>query len=759
MVPANPLRATAIPIAFADSALPSHDTPSPPHLAIAAVLARSASAFANTLAISYSPTATALALSASTLAPALSSSHIPTRSSLIGPAVSSSNTTAPPRTTSWYSPPNTRGTWQLLITCLITINLCVWTAVHLNIPAKIDKKQTLRKRLWSNYYCVRTRWVLLGLLAPELVVYTAWMQWESARVFVKEVNEHRNRKRNIQERIEISQKPRDEHIKTVHQEHAITLDPLQAESTRSIRGEEAEISNLPQDENVRGIHTEDTETSNKPQDDNRRSIQAEDTETSNELHDEHGRRISEEHSAVPDESQEMTMMHGFYAGMGSYYIDLDVPGEPSGKPCPKRLYLTASNVFASVNAGKLSLPPKEMIAERSKSDALAKTLVCLQAGYIIVQCISRLGSGLPLTFLEINTLGHVLCALIMYSFWFHKPQDLTLSIALENGFAKQLGTWYACRFDMGYVSSSFRDLYKAVFERAKTAGSPKAFSSQRSPPTSTQTAASALRERNVFEGLPQKSDVATLDGDDCVLLLEVYDPKVATKQISRSDLWNMFTAVYLVNFVDTVPDYILENPRVRCCKTIVSMQACNTEIKRLLETKAEPLDYKGEHLLEEKISNWPSEGLLSGHTFLPPLAIAISTALYGGLHAAAWHSFFPTEVEKWFWRVSSTVIAASGLSFAYGMASDRLYCHIDPNQYRPSVRRAAWALEWVMYLLSLDGSDFTIRTSFGRIVYTSLGVCCVIARLYLVVESFISLRKVPVEVYQTPDWTQWIPHL
>jgi hypothetical protein len=135
--------------------------------------------------------------------------------------VSSSNTTAPPRTTSRYNPPNTRGTWQLRITCLITTNLCVWTAVHLNIPAKIDKKLTLRKRLWNNYYCVRTRWVLLRLLAPELVVYTAWMQWESARVFVERVNGHRDRKRNIQERIKISQKPRDEHIKPVHQEEII----------------------------------------------------------------------------------------------------------------------------------------------------------------------------------------------------------------------------------------------------------------------------------------------------------------------------------------------------------------------------------------------------------------------------------------------------------------------------------------------------------------------------------------------------------
>ena len=639
---------------------------------------------------------------------------------------------------------------------MITINLCVWTAVHLNIPAKIDKRQTLWNRLWSNYYCVRTGWVLLGLLAPELVVYTAWMQWESARVFVERVNEHRNGKRNIQERIEISQKPRDEHIKTVHQEHAITLDPLQAESTRSIRGEDAETSNLLQDEDVRGIYTEDTETSNKPQDDNRRSNQAEDTETSNELLDEHRRRISEEHSVAPDESQEMTMTHGFYAGMGSYYIDVDLPDDLSWNP-PRRAYLTAKGLEYLVEEGRLFLPSKETIAERSKSDALAKTLVCLQAGYIIVQCISRLGSGLPLTFLEINTLGHVLCALIMYSFWFHKPQDLTLSIALENSFAKQLGTWYACCFDKGYVDDTFRNLYKAVFERAKTAGSPKAFGSQRSPPTSTQT---ALRERNVFEGFPQISDLATLGGDDCVLLLEVYgDLKAVIEQIGRSDLWNMFTAVYCVDLMRIVPNYIHTNPRVRCYETSKSeIQEDETAMRRLLETKAEPLDYRWEYLKDE-ISNWPSGSLLSGHTLLPPVAIAISTALYGGLHAAAWHSFFPTEVEKWFWRVSSTVIAASGLLFAYGMVSYQLYLHILLSKYRPSVPWATLALEWVMDLLSLDGSNFRAVTWFGRILYISLGACCVIARVYLVVESFISLRKVPVEVYQTPDWTQWIPHL
>lgn len=33
------------------------------------------------------------------------------------------------------------------------------------------------------------------------------------------------------------------------------------------------------------------------------------------------------------------------------------------------------------------------------------------------------------------------------------------------------------------------------------------------------------------------------------------------------------------------------------------------------------------------------------------------------------------------------------------------------------------------------------------------------ARIFLVVEAFASLRDLPVEVYQTPNWTQLTPHL
>lgn len=65
----------------------------------------------------------------------------------------------------WKPNPNSRGTFNILTTCLITLLLCVWTAVHLNIsPPGSFWRPFLRK----------VGWLILALLAPEVVAYTAW---------------------------------------------------------------------------------------------------------------------------------------------------------------------------------------------------------------------------------------------------------------------------------------------------------------------------------------------------------------------------------------------------------------------------------------------------------------------------------------------------------------------------------------------------------------------------------------------------------
>lgn len=66
-------------------------------------------------------------------------------------------------TSKWHPEPTFRGTYGILSSCLITMTLCIWTAVHLNLPehnAKgFIKPQTWRKMLW----------LVTSLFAPELV--------------------------------------------------------------------------------------------------------------------------------------------------------------------------------------------------------------------------------------------------------------------------------------------------------------------------------------------------------------------------------------------------------------------------------------------------------------------------------------------------------------------------------------------------------------------------------------------------------------
>jgi hypothetical protein len=115
-----------------------------------------------------------------------------------------------------------------------------------------------------------------------------------------------------------------------------------------------------------------------------------------------------------------TLTHSFFVVMGGFAVDCSecLPGQPI-------VHLTAAGAARVVHLGyKLPDVPKETITDRSKADPLGKLLVCVQAGYTIVQVLARLISRLPVTLLEVNTIGHVMCALLMYGFWFPKPLDV-----------------------------------------------------------------------------------------------------------------------------------------------------------------------------------------------------------------------------------------------------------------------------------------------------------------------------------------------
>lgn len=84
-------------------------------------------------------------------------------------------------TISWEAEPATRGTFTLLSTCIITLSLCLWSSVHLNLPGN-DRGYWLKFRR-------RLTWITGALIAPEYLILTAWSQRQTAKKISMEVGE------------------------------------------------------------------------------------------------------------------------------------------------------------------------------------------------------------------------------------------------------------------------------------------------------------------------------------------------------------------------------------------------------------------------------------------------------------------------------------------------------------------------------------------------------------------------------------------
>ncbi|SLM41070.1 hypothetical protein LPUS_01571 [Lasallia pustulata] len=55
------------------------------------------------------------------------------------------------------------------MSCLLTLLLCVWQTLHLNVPRA---QETATQCAMMN-----VQWIFTGVFAPELVVFRAWRQW------------------------------------------------------------------------------------------------------------------------------------------------------------------------------------------------------------------------------------------------------------------------------------------------------------------------------------------------------------------------------------------------------------------------------------------------------------------------------------------------------------------------------------------------------------------------------------------------------
>ena len=110
------------------------------------------------------------------------------------------------------------------------------------------------------------------------------------------------------------------------------------------------------------------------------------------------------------------------------------------------------------------------------------------------------------------------------------------------------------------------------------------------------------------------------------------------------------------------------------------------------------------------------------------LQLALFGILFGAVHCLAWNSPFPTPAERLTWRIC----AVSTIALA-PVISRSLYMNLTPNRNADVSTRSGY---------------FTI---FAVVLYA-------IGRITLIVLAFTALRALPADIYQTVNWTKYIPH-
>ncbi|KAF1985362.1 hypothetical protein K402DRAFT_334339 [Aulographum hederae CBS 113979] len=101
--------------------------------------------------------------------------------------------------------------------------------------------------------------------------------------------------------------------------------------------------------------------------------------------------------------------------------------------------------------------------------------------------------------------------------------------------------------------------------------------------------------------------------------------------------------------------------------------------------------------------------------------------IVGGIHCSAWNFDFASTTEKWAWRISSVVLTA------------------------------ALPVSWCFSSIAIE--DARTELPVVKIVHAVGSILYALARMYLLIEVFLSLRALPAGCYETVSWLNFVPHV
>ncbi|KAF9008026.1 hypothetical protein BDQ17DRAFT_1237502 [Cyathus striatus] len=225
-------------------------------------------------------------------------------------------------------------------------------------------------------------------------------------------------------------------------------------------------------------------------------------------------------------------------------------------------------------------------------------------------------------------------------------------------------------------------------------------------------------------------EVTTLSIISCTFILsiiwwhkpfDVRQPVILDKTVDMKS--NAETSTPNMEIKENVSQKLADEHNNASCDNCPSLDNVNakadsstsrSECSELLEVPQIVIDYYDDELQEFII-----------HLIFMVIFV-LSTVALGLVHCIAWNSDFPSTAERTLWRISSILTATAPL--------------LDT------------AIDWQHVCLNIVLWVTTVVVFIGLPFY-------VVARLYLLMEAFLSLRALPPSAFDTVEWVYFFPHI
>jgi hypothetical protein len=426
---------------------------------------------------------------------------------------------------------------------------------------------------------------------------------------------------------------------------------------------------------------------------------------------------------------------------------------------------------------------------------------------MVINCLCRVSSGLPVTLLELNVLAHVVFAVLMYIFWWRKPHDVRHPISLSPAFLDEslcamLYTWDP---EVALTRS-----YSGLPEPREGFGwhhFTLEINGQQIRYACSAPVGGGLRDTALWivPGLRTGHD----EEDRVWYISEDKDSRILP-ELPFS--WSNYMDENRHKIYDLTNGYT-----VMGCRTFdepshsLTRRDLQTVAIAVAEYRKPRYPYLKDH---DRRQSCPPTGFrfkrpVSVHqaAFMDlehngyMLSFTACCIIYSGVHTSAWNNDFPSSVEKILWK-SSYISLLSSLAIIwlrqlyfnlfeliytsryekYVVLWRRLSMRMDGNRAWGYGQRLLQSLNTRLtrlmrsrertVLSSTEQSFFKAfsrraRSCFGSSnihliwqgLYMAVCLCNILARAYIIIECFLSIRRLPEGSYSTVAWEDFWPHL